>query len=140
MRAFTLEGGQPLVFVLFRPTSLSRVLRFDQNGNGRVDEQEQQTMLEAMRKSPTVIGPVLTADQVRVWLDGNEHEIAQISQVPEASSNGIWQVQYLLQITPEERPLRGVWHEVRVEVETAESLSGKKVADYCEGSVGLFGR
>ena len=138
MHAFELIGGQPLVFVAFRPSTLSRVLAFDANGDGFVDQNERKAMVEAMTKTPTSIGPELKAENVKVWIDGVPQRPARIDLIPEASADGHWQVEYLVQITPQEKPERGVRHEVRVEVESSETLRGAAFVDYGQGSTTYF--
>ena len=137
MRAFGINGGQPVLFVIFRPTALSRVLRFDDDGDGLVRGEERDRQHAAMRHSPTVIGPELKAGDVRVWFDGEEREIEQFDAIPEYSPD-IWQIQYLLQIYLDPQPARGVWHEVRVEVRSRETLRGEEIVDFGQGSIGFF--
>jgi hypothetical protein len=83
IHAFNIVGGPRTVFVAFRPTALTRVLRFDTDGDGWVSDEERKAMLAAMKSSPTVIGPELRAADVTVWLDGVEQKIAQLDRVPE---------------------------------------------------------
>jgi len=61
MRAFDLNGPLPTIFVMFRPTALSRLLRFDADGDGFISDDETKATLAAMKDSPTVIGPELEA-------------------------------------------------------------------------------
>lgn len=138
MHAFELIGGQPLVFVTFRPSTLSRVLAFDANGDGFVDQNERKAMSAAMKKTPTAIGPELKAENVKVWLDGVPQPVARVDLIPEANADGFWQVEYLVQITPKTKPERGVRHEVRVEVESNETLRGAQFVDYGQGSTTFF--
>jgi hypothetical protein len=91
-----------------------------------------------MRHSPTAIGPELKAEDVKVWLDGKPVPIVQFNQIPEAEGDGTWQVQYLLQVLPGFRLMRGTWHEIKLTVESREELRGKQIADFGEGSAGLF--
>lgn len=136
MRAFDLNAPLSTVFVMFRPTALSRVLRFDADGDGLVSEAETRVMTAAMKDSPTVIAPELEADEVTVWLDGREEKIVRFDRVPEYDG-GFWQVQYVLQIFPAARPPRGVWHELKVEVRSREKLRGRDIVDFGQGSVGF---
>jgi hypothetical protein len=138
MHAWELTGGQPLVFVTFRPSSLSRAAAFDRNGDEHLDQAERGLMTEAMRKSPTVIGPELVAGDIRAWIDGVPQPIARVDRIPEASASGIWQVEYLVQITPAGKPARGQRHEVRLEVESKETMRGQPVVDFGQGSVGFW--
>jgi hypothetical protein len=66
IHAFNIVGGPRTVFVAFRPTALSRVLRFDTDRDGRVSDEERKAMGAAMKLSPTVIGPELQAADVTV--------------------------------------------------------------------------
>jgi hypothetical protein len=70
IHAFNIVGGPSTVFVAFRPTALSRVMRFDADGDGRLSQEERKAMAPAMKVSPTVIGPELQASDVAVWLTG----------------------------------------------------------------------
>jgi hypothetical protein len=90
-----------------------------------------------MKESPTVIGPELKAEDVRVWLDGKEERIVQFDMIPE-SCGKFWQVQYLLQFLPDHYPKRSVWHEIKVEVQSKEKLLGKEIIDFGQGSVGFY--
>lgn len=137
MHAFDVKSPSPTVFVTFRPTALSRVLRFDADQDGRVEGEERKAMEAAMRDSPTVIGPELRVEDVKVWLNGAEQQIVQFDRIPEYNGS-IWQVQYLVQIYPTPRPRRGVWHEVRIEVRSKEALRGKDIVDFGQGSVGFY--
>lgn len=137
MRAFDIKSPLPTIFVMFRPTALSRCLQFDADGDGLVQGEERERMETAMRESPTVIGPELKVEDVRVWLDGKEEKIVQFSKIPEYDGD-FWQVQYLMQIYPDPRPTRGVWHEIKVEVQSKESLHGKEIIDFGQGSVGFY--
>lgn len=121
MHAFDIKGPIATVFVAFRPTALSRVQAFDADGDGWVRDAERKAMEAAMAASPTVIGPELEAGDVRVWLNGNEERIVQLTKVPEYDG-AFWQVQYVLQIGPDPRPARGVWHEIEVEVRSTERV------------------
>lgn len=44
---------------------------------------------------------------------------------------------YMLQFSVDEKPPRGVWKEIRVEVESREFLHGREVLDFGQGSVGF---
>lgn len=138
MRAFDIKGGPPTLLVLFRPTSLTRVLKFDADQDGILNESERKALGAALKDSPTTIGPELKADNVKVWLDGKPVRIAQFNQIPEALGDGGWQVLYLLQIVRAPGLQRGVWHEVKLEVESQEELRGKKITDFGQGSVGYY--
>ena len=89
-----------------------------------------------MRESPTAIGPELTTDDVSVWYDGKRVSIVQFDRIPEFCGDG-WQVQYLLQFSVDEKPPRGTWKEIKVEVESREQLHGREVIDFGQGSVGF---
>ena len=132
IHAFDVKSPCPTVFVAFRPTALSRVLQFDSDGDGLVQGEERKRMEFEMRDSPTVIGPELKAENVKVWLNDSEQEVVQFDKIPEYNGS-IWQVQYLLQIYPNPRPKRGVWHEIKVEVESKESLRGDIEVDLVKG-------
>jgi hypothetical protein len=141
MRAFDIKGGPPnRLLVLFRPTALSRLLKFDADHDGILNASEWKAMLAAMKDSPTVIGPELKADNVKVWLDDKPVRIAQFNQIPESMGDGVWQVLYLLQLQIVEPSglQRGVWHEIKLEVESQEELRGKKIMDFGQGSIGYF--
>lgn len=144
VHAFNIKGGPPTVFVIFRPTSLSRVLRFgvlpNANGNGAISNAAKERMVAAMKKSPTAIGPELRAKDVEVWLDGKPQTIVQFNKVPEYDGGGVWQVQYLLQFFPDQSPRPFVWHEIRLEVRSKEILHGEAIIDFGQGSVGFYRR
>jgi hypothetical protein len=136
MHAFDIKGPIATVFVAFRPTALSRIQAFDANGDGWVRDDERKAMEAAMAASPTVIGPELEAKDVKVWLNGNEERIVQFTRVPEYDG-AFWQIQYLLQICPDPRPARGVWHEIKLEVRSTERVRGGAMVDFGQGSVGF---
>ena len=137
MRAFDIKGAGRKVLVLFRPTALTRVLKFDANQDGVLSDSEKEALGPAMKASPTAIGPELKPDQVKVWLDGKSLPIVQFNQIPEASSDGSWQVLYMLQVIPDSPFNNILRHEIRLEVESQEELRGKRIVDFGEGSVGL---
>ena len=136
MRAFDLNAPLSTIFVMFRPTALSRVLRFDADDDGLISDAETKAMMVALKDSPTAIGPELEAADVKVWLNGNEEPIVRFDRIPEYDGD-FWQVQYVLQIFPKVRPPRGVWHEIRVEVRSKERAHGRDVIDFGQGSVGF---
>jgi hypothetical protein len=136
MRAFDLNAPLSTIFVMFRPTALSRVLRFDADGDGRISDAETKAMLAALKVSATAIGPELEAADVKVWLNGNEEPIVRFDRIPEYDGD-FWQVQYVLQIFPKVRPPRGAWHEIKVEVRSKEQAHGRDVIDFGQGSVGF---
>jgi hypothetical protein len=139
MHAYHINGGPPTVFVAFRPTSLTRVLKYDADGNGILDESEMKTMLEASKNSPTVLGPELRAENVKVWFDGESLPILRFDMVPEAEGDGKWQVDYILQIAPHDwKHIVGGWHEIKLEVSSQEELRGTKMTDWGQGSVGFL--
>jgi hypothetical protein len=137
IHAFNIVGGPSTVFVAFRPTALSRLLRFDADGDGRLSDEERKPIMAAMKLSATVIGPELEASDVTVWLDGVPQKIAQFDRIPEYDG-GFWQVQYLLQFLPESRPAPWTWHEIKLEVRSRENLRGSEVVDFGQGSVGFW--
>jgi len=137
IHAFNIKGGPRTVFVASRPTALSRVLRFDVDGDGLVSDEERKKMAAAMKESPTVIGPELEAKDVMVWIDGRQQTIAQFNKVPEYDGD-LWQVQYLLQFYPDQALQPFVWHEIKLEVRSKETLHGKEVIDFGQGSVGFY--
>jgi hypothetical protein len=137
LRAFDLNAPVATIFIMFRPSALSRVLRFDADGDGRSSSKEMAAAMEAMKNSPTVIAPELKAEDVEVRLDGRPEKIVRFDMVPEYDG-GFWQAQYILQIFPEPRPGRGVWHEIKIEVRSKESLGGREIIDFGQGSVGFY--
>lgn len=138
MHAFHLNGPVPTVFVTFRPTSLSRVMRFDADGNGTLDEHEMGALRAAMKDSPTVLGPELRSENVKVWFDGQPLPILRFDMIPEAEGDGTWQVDYVLQIAPHDwKHLQGTRHEIKLEVSSPEELRGTKMTDWGQGSVGF---
>lgn len=137
MRAFDIKSPLATVFILFRPSALSRVRQFAPNEPRLLNDEERLLCEQAMRSSATVIGPELTAEDVTVWLNGEPQTIRQFDRIPEYDGE-IWQVQYLVQIYPTPRPERGVWHEIKVQVESRERLHGREVLDFGEGSVGFY--
>jgi hypothetical protein len=141
IHAFDIKGGPPTVFVIFRPTALSRVLRFgvlpNPSGSGPTMDDNAQKMMAAMKESPTAIGPELEAKDISVWLDGEQQTIVQFNKVPEYDG-GVWQVQYLLQVYPVRRPQPFVWHEIKLEVHSKETLRGDEIVDFGQGSVGFY--
>jgi hypothetical protein len=128
MRAFDLHAPLSAIFVMFMPAALSRVLRLDADGDGRISDAETKAAIEAMRDSPTLIGSELEAADVRVWFNGNERPIVGIDRVPEYDGD-LRQAQYVLQIFPKVRPPRGVWHEIKVEVRSKEQVRGRDGID-----------
>ena len=137
IHAFEVRGGPATLFVSFRPTALSRVLQYDKDGDGVVNDEERNAMGQALRRSPTAIGPELKASDVKVWLDGKLYPVIQMNQIPEWNGDGMWQVQYMLQIMPDHRARKFVWHEIKLEVESQEEFKGKKITDFGQGSVGF---
>ncbi|MCX6561285.1 MAG: hypothetical protein NTZ26_12325 [Candidatus Aminicenantes bacterium] len=137
IRAFDLNAPVATVFIMFRPSALSRVLRYDADGDGRVSAKEMAAAMEAMKNSPTVIAPELKAEDIEVRLDGRPEKIVRFDMIPEYDG-GLWQAQYILQIFPEPRPERGVWHEIKLEVRSKETLRGREIVDFGQGSVGFY--
>jgi hypothetical protein len=137
IRAFEIIGGPRTLFVTFRPTALTRVLKFDADGNGLVEGDERNAMGEALKKSFLAIGPELKADNIKIWIDGKPYPVAHVSQIPEYNGNDMYQVQYVVQIYPDAR-LSGSIHEIKVEVESEEELNGKKFRDWGQGSAGYY--
>lgn len=136
IHAFNIKGGPHTVFVAFRPTALSRILQFHADGDGLLSDAERKKMVAAMKESPTVIGPDLEAKDVMVWLDGKQQTIKQFNKVPEYDGD-FWQVQYLLQFLPDQNLQFFVWHEIKLEVRSKETLRGKEIIDFGQGSVGF---
>lgn len=90
IKAFDINGPLSTVFVMFRPTALSRGLpQFDADGNGWVQGEERKTMQAAIKASPTVIRPKLGGQDVKVWLNGKEERSIQFNRIPEYSSGSI---------------------------------------------------
>jgi hypothetical protein len=137
LRAFDLNAPVATVFIMFRPSALSRILRFDADGDGFLSAKERPAALAAMKDSPTVLAPELKAEDVSVWLNGRPEKIVRFDMIPEYDG-GFWQAQYILQIFPEPRPERGVWHEIKVEVRSKEIFRGREVVDFGQGSVGFY--
>ncbi len=137
MRVFEVVGGPRTLFVAFRPTALSRVLKFDADGNGLVEGEERKALGEALKKSFVAIGPELKAENIKVWIDGKPQTVLNLVQVPEYNGDNTYQVQYIFQVYPAER-LLGAAHEVKVEVESEEELNGQKIRDWGQGSVGYY--
>ena len=139
MHAFHINSPVPTVFVIFRPTSLTRVMKFDADGNGILDEHEMKALAAAMKDSPTVLGPELRAENVKVWFDGQPLPILRFDMIPEAEGDGGWQVDYLLQIAPHDwKHIQGTRHEIKLEVSSPEELRGSKMTDWGQGSVGFL--
>jgi hypothetical protein len=137
MRAFEILGGPPTILVLFRPSALSRVLAWDLDHDGNVSEVEMQQLAAAMADSSMVLAPELDVSSITVRLDGEEQQIVRLDRIPEYDG-GSWQAQYVVQIFPDAKPKRGVWHEILVEVSSRELLNGEVVVDYGQGSVGFY--
>lgn len=135
MHAFEITGGAPTLLIAFRPSTLSRILKFDLDRDGQRNEKEQAALEQALRHSYTAIGPELKAENVKAWIDGKPYPVAQLTQMPEFDGNGIYQVLYVAQLYLEQR-LRGMCHEVKIEVESEEDLDGRKMRDWGQGSVG----
>ena len=138
IRAFPIHGGPPTLWILFRPSSISRAHKFDANGDGVLNEEEMKSLQRGLRASPTALGPELKAENVKVWLDGQPQRILQFNQIPEAEGDGSWQVQYLVQIPADPRPKRGARHEVKLEVESQEELHGQNMVEFGEGTAGFY--
>jgi hypothetical protein len=139
LRAFDIVGGPNTIFLYFRPSSLTRVMHFDANGDGILSADERKAMSEALKSSPTAIGPELTAGNVKVWFDGAPVPVVQLNQIPEFDGGGSWQVNYLVQCPlPAGRIADNVWHHVRVEVESQETLRGKTITDFGQSSVDIL--
>jgi hypothetical protein len=136
MRAFEILGGPPTIFVGFRPSSLTRALRFDDDGDGVIRGNEE-SMAAALKESPTALAPELTAEDVKVWLNGQEQKVRQLDMLPECDGD-YWQAYYIVQIYTGRRVERGVWHELKVEVRSTEKLGDEERVDFGQGSVGFF--
>ncbi len=138
IRVFEIIGGPRTLFVSFRPTALSRVLRFDADGNGLVEGEERKALGEALTKSFTAIGPELTTENIKVWIDGKLHPVVHLSQIPEYNGNDMYQVQYIAQVYPSDGKLFGASHEIKLEVRSEEELNGQKIIDWGQGSAGYY--
>jgi hypothetical protein len=136
MNAFRLTGGPSTILVAFRPTALSRVLGFDADKNGRLNDQESAKMSEALKKSFTAIGPELKAENIKAWIDGKPYQVVQLTQTPEFNGDGRYQVLYLVQLFLDRPLMPQASHEIKIEVESEEHLNGEKVIDWGQGSVG----
>jgi hypothetical protein len=137
MRVFEVVGGPPTLFVAFRPTALSRVLKFDTDGNGLVEGDERKAMGNALKESFLAIGPELKAENIKVSINGKPQTVLNLTQIPEYNGDKMYQVQYIFQVYPTER-LFGTSHEIKVEVESEEQLNGQKIRDWGQGSVGYY--
>jgi hypothetical protein len=138
IRVFDVIGGPRTLFVAFRPTALSRVLRFDKDGNGLVEGSERNAIGEALKHSSTAIGPELKAENVKIWIDGKLHPTLNLTQITEYSGDDLYQVQYIAQVYPIDGRLFGVSNEIKVEVESEEELNGVKIRDWGQGSSGYY--
>jgi hypothetical protein len=138
LHAFKITGGPSTILIAFRPTALSRVLRFDEDHDGLIDPKEFEKMSEALKHSFTAIGPELKAENIKAWVDGKAYPVVQLTQLPEFNGQDRYQVLYLVQLFLD-RPLSlGEPHEIKIEVESEEELNGQKVRDWGQGSVGYF--
>lgn len=138
IRAFDIIGGPPTLFVTFRPSTLSRILAFDTDHDGLVKDKERDALGEALVKSCTAIGPELTKDNVKIWIDGTPQTVEQLTLVPEFNGNGRYQVQYIAQVYPTGGRLFGKAFEIKIEVESDEVLNGVKIRDFGQGSTGFY--
>ena len=140
MHAFTIQGGPPTVFVTFRPTSLSRMLRLIDPSDRTPPKNSiyMQRITETLTKDPCAIAPELSRSDVKVWMDDVAYPIASLDRVTEMSGSAVNQVQYILQFVPPRKPIRGVAHEIRVEVLSTHTVDGKTVTDFGQSSVGLY--
>jgi hypothetical protein len=142
-RVFQILGGpSQMLFVFFRPSSIGRIHRFDANGDGIMSDSENRAKYDALKDSPTAIGPELTADDVKISIYGVSLKILRLDLIPEAQGDGRWQVDYLVQcLIPKElehADLPRTWRpEVKIEVTSHEMLRGQPVTDFGESSVGL---
>ena len=139
LRAFDMVGGANTLYLLFRPSSLTRVMHFDADGDGVLSDTERKAMVEASKNSATVLGPELKAEDVKVWFDGAPLTVAQMNQISEYDGNGYWQVNYLLQC-PLDSSLKvpNLWHHIKIEAESRETLRGNSITDFGQSSVDIL--
>ena len=137
IRVFGIIGGPRTLFVSFRPSALTRILKFDKDGNGLVEGSERDATKEALKHSFTAIGPELKPENIKVWIDGKLHPVINLTQIPEYDGD-FSQVQYLFQLYPADGRLYGASHEIKIEVESEEELNGRKIRDWGQGSVGYY--
>jgi hypothetical protein len=138
MRAFNIPAGMlRTVVVLFRPSALTRILHFDADRDGLVQGEERKKTAEAMKQSSTAIAPVLAAGDIKAWFNGESVPVVQVTHVPEYDGGGVWQSQYVVQLSLPAGVAVHPWNEVRIEVESTEELNGKKIVDWGQGSVGF---
>jgi len=138
LRAFDIIGGPKTIYLFFRPSSLSRIMRFHGSEEGVLNADEKVRMVEALKSSPIAIAPELTAQNVKVWFDDQPLAVAQLNQIPEFD-DGAWQANYIVQCPPPSDQIsKNVWHHIRVEVESQESLRGKKITDFGQSSVDVL--
>jgi hypothetical protein len=138
VRAFNIPAGMlRTVVVLFRPSALTRILHFDADRDGLVQGEERKKTAEAMKQSSTAIAPVLAAGDIKAWFNGESVPVVQVTHVPEYDGGGVWQSQYVVQLSLPAGVAVHPWNEVRIEVESTEELNGKKIVDWGQGSVGF---
>jgi len=139
MRAFDLTGGPNMFYVIFRPTSLSRVLQFDANGDGVIDDNERAALVEGLKKSPTAIGPELQASDIKLWMDGAPLQVLSLTAMPEQDGDGVQQINYIAQCARPSHwePKFGMRSHIKLEVISHEKLHGAMVEDFGQGSVDI---
>jgi hypothetical protein len=140
LRAFEIVGGPRSIFLFFRPSSLTRAMHFDADGDGLLSDAEMNSMLQGLKSSPTAIGPELNANSVKVWFDNMPLQVAQLNQIPEFDGDGMWQVNYIVQcpLPADQKISQNVWHHIKIEVESVETLRGKSISDFGQGSVDMM--
>lgn len=139
MRAFCILAPTSTVFVIFRPSALTRILQHAPRLTTKPkDDATMALIVEHLKENPMAIAPELSKEHVKVRLNGVAYPVSDLSRVVETSGQGINQILYILQFIPPQRPERGVRHEVVVEVESRDVLNGQLIKDFGQGSVGLY--
>jgi len=137
VRAFNLSDVPHTIYILFRPSSLSRIRSYLADEKGIPGKAERATMIEATKKSPTVVGPELTAQNVKLWLNDAPLDMLSLTPVIEHDAGGILQINYLAQcMLPKDFQSRfGERSRIRIEVLSREMLHGKTYEDFGQSSI-----
>jgi hypothetical protein len=128
------------LFILFRPSCLTRLLRFDADGDGWVSSQEKAAVVEALKSDPFAIAPRLKAEDVKIWVNGHPLPVIRLDQIPEYDGQGVWQTQVIVQVDPAREVKISSRNEIKVEVESRDTLHAETITDFGQGSVGYFPR
>ena len=139
IHTFCLLGGVKTVFVVFRASALTRILQHRADpGAAPKDAATMSLLKEHLKIDPMAIAPDIPKAKAHVWLDGVAYPVSDLSRVVETDQGGVNQTLYILQFLPDQRPSRGVRHEVKVEVESQDVLDGRLISDFGQGSAGLL--